>query len=134
MLDLHVDAFAFAFDKRYSPLLALAGITPDTARVEISDDRLTVSFGRWGLDTPLTNVSSVEVTGGYRWYRAIGLRLSLADGGVTFGTNTDRGLCVLFQESLPPVIPMVKRHPEMTVTVADVEALEAVLRRRADLA
>ena len=48
-------------------------------------DRL---FGPWVCRTAPSNVRAVSLTGPYRWYRAIGPRLSLADHGLTFGTTT----------------------------------------------
>jgi hypothetical protein len=129
-----VDVYPFAFDKKFAALLGVTGIRPETTRVEVTDDRLVVTFGRWGVDTPLANISCLKVTSGYRWYRAVGLRGSMVDGGVTFGTNADRGLCILFHERVPPVLPVLGAHPGLTVTVADVDGLEATLRRRLDLA
>jgi hypothetical protein len=66
------------------------------------------------------------VTGPYRWYTAMGLRLSRADDGVTFGTNHDRGVCVHFRERVPPVIGR-RRHSALTVTVEDCAGLVAAI-------
>ena len=60
------------------------------------------------------------MTGPYRWYRAIGPRLSLADHGLTFGTSAARGVCLLLREPVPGIDPLgVIRHPGLTLTVAD---------------
>jgi hypothetical protein len=130
-----VETFDFGFDPRYRRWLALLGIRPDTAVLALTDDdRLSVTFGRWRLDTPLSNVVGTQVTGGYQWYKAIGARGSFADRGVTFGTNCDRGICALFREPVPCLLPgRSMLHPGMTATVADCDRLVASLEERCDL-
>lgn len=123
--------FPFAFDSRYRTLLGVLGVKPDNAEVAITDDdRLQVRFGRWRLDTPLSNVTCVQRTGGYSWYKAIGARGSFADRGVTFGTNCDEGVCTEFREPVPALFGKRFLHPGMTVTVADPDALVALLEER----
>lgn len=109
-------------------LLLPFGVAPANSFVTLDDSSLRVAFGPFGMETGIENLTGFETSGGYRWYRAVGLRLSLTDNGVTFGTNTDRGLCVRFDEPIEKVVPVARgRHPGMTVTVADVEALAAAL-------
>jgi hypothetical protein len=126
--------FAFAFDPRYRAPLAVLGVRPQTATVVAGRDVLRVRFGPWFLDTTLDNVADVVVDGPYRPYRVIGPHLSLADRGVTFGTNADAGVCVSFHE---PVGALAGRrrlqHPNLTVTVVDPAGLAQLLRVRADL-
>jgi hypothetical protein len=126
-----VDTFEFDFAERYRPLLRLLGVTPDTALVTVSDDDLRVRFGRWRLRTSMTNVVGVERSGDYRWFKAIGARGSFADKGVTFGTNTDAGVCVRFAEPVSALLPGdVMPHPGMTVTVADPDGFAAAVESR----
>jgi hypothetical protein len=71
------------------------------------------------------------VTGPYRWYTAIGVRGSFADSGLTFGSSTRGGVCVLFDEPVRGLDPFgLRRHEGLTVTVARREELAASLRRR----
>lgn len=130
-----METFDFAFDPRYRRLLALLGVRPDTAVLSLTDDgRLVVRFGPWCLDTPLANVVGTRATGGYHWFKAIGARGSFADGGVTFGTTCERGVCVLFREPVPALLPFgAMPHPGMTATVADCDRLTASLEARCDL-
>lgn len=126
-----METFEFAFAERHRPLLRLIGITPNTALVTVSDEELRVRFGRWRLSTPIANIEGLEQSGDYRWFKAIGARGSLADKGVTFGTNTDRGVCVCFHEPVSALLPgNLMAHPAMTVTVADPEGLTAALESR----
>ena len=88
-------------------------------------------FGGWKLSTPISNCTGTCLTEGYRWFKAIGARGSFKDKGVTFGTATDRGVCVLFAEPVAALVPgNLMKHPGCTVTVADCEGLIAALERR----
>jgi hypothetical protein len=123
-LDRPVLRFAFEFDPKYTAALALIGVTPGRAYVEVGGDVLRARFGPAGVRTPLANVRSAQVTGPYRAYRAIGIRLSLSDRGVTFGSTTAGGVCIAFAEPVRGVDPRHwLRHPGLTVTVADREGL-----------
>jgi hypothetical protein len=126
-----MDVFPFAFDERYRVMLRLIGVHPGNADVTVDDDELRVRFGLWRLHTPLSNITGMEFSGGYTWYRVIGARGSFADRGLTFGTNVERGMCVKFAEPVAALVPgdMLK-HPGMTVTVADVDGLSEALRTR----
>jgi hypothetical protein len=121
--------FSFAFEPRFEPLLFAIGVTPRTAWVDVDDERIDARFGPWTCTTPRSNVREVCLTGPYRWYTAIGARLSLADRGLTFGTTPRGGVCMLFREPVTGLDPFgAWRHPGLTVTVADAEGLAACLR------
>jgi hypothetical protein len=123
-----VPSFPFRFDPRFMVMLRLGGITPATSVVEISDDAFEARFGRWAVVTPTTNLARFEVTGDYRWYRAIGVRSSLADRGLTFGSNADAGVCVCFHQPVHSSGPLLFAvHTALTVTVADVDGLADAL-------
>lgn len=122
--------FAFDFEGRYRLPARVFGITPGSAKVVVTDDELLVRFGPWWLRTPLTNITGTQVTGDYAWYRTSGpAHLSLVDRGITFATNSSRGLCISFAEPVRAIEPTgVLRHPGATVTVADPEALAQAVR------
>lgn len=125
-----VERFELAFDRQLRPLARIFGVTPDNAYVEVGDERLTIRFGHWSLQTPLANVADTTVTGPYLWWKVAGpARLSLADGGITFGTSAEAGLCISFHEPVPALAPTPAiRHGSATVTVADPDALAERLR------
>lgn len=126
-----MDTFPFAFESRYAWLLKPLGVNPDNSSVVLTADDIEVKFGRFGMKTPLSNISGIERSGGYRFYKAIGLRGSLVDSGVTFGTTTKAGVCLKFIEKIPKVLPMPKDgHRGMTVTVAEPDAFIAALADR----
>ena len=125
--------FAFRFDIRYRPALLALGVHPGNAEVILDDESLEVRFGRWRIATPVDNVSCLEVTGPYKGYRAIGIRGSRVDNGITFGTSTAGGVCVLFHEPVPALLPGLRPHPGMTVTVADLAGFASAVAERAGI-
>jgi len=127
---LSTRTFSFAFDPRFRPLLAMLGIRPGNSEVVVDDERFLARFGRWEARTSLTNLAEVSIARDYRWYRAIGPRASVADRGVSFGSNAQAGVCVRFHTPIPVLFGQRVRHPGLTVTVADPEALAAELERR----
>ncbi len=102
--------------------------------VEVTDVLLIARFGPWSVETPLDNVLSAAVGGPYRPVDVIGPpRVSLADGGLTFATNLRKGVCIRFYDPVRGIEPSGRvRHPSLTVTVADCEALMKQLRPRPD--
>jgi hypothetical protein len=129
-----VEQFHFEFEPRYRALLALLGVTPGTATVTLDADRMVARFGFWTCVTTFDNVREVCTTGPYRGYRAIGPRGSMADRGLTFGSTTAGGVCMLFREPVHGLDPFgAIDHPGLTVTVADRERFATSLRRRAGL-
>ena len=126
-----IDTFEFAFEPRYARLLRFGGLTPETTLVTVTDDELRVRFGGWKLSTPLENCTGTCLTEGYRWFKAIGARGSFKDKGVTFGTSTERGVCILFAEPVSALVPgNLMKHPGCTVTVEDCEGLRDAFERR----
>ncbi len=121
--------FDFAFTPRYRALSRPFGVKPENAWVEVGEKTLDVRFGPWRLSTPVENVSGTAVTGPYALWKTAGpARLAVTDRGLTFATNGDRGVRISFREPVRGIEPLgVLRHPELTVTVADVEALASLL-------
>ena len=115
--------FPYRFDDRYKFLWWPLGAREGKHGVTLTDDgRFRATYGRWTLDTPMSNVSGGHVTDSYRWYTAVGARLSMVDDGLTFGTNRDRGVCVHFDDRVKRVIGF-KDHSALTVTVDDCQGL-----------
>ncbi len=120
--------FGYAVDRRYLPVLLPFLLRPWRDGVTLTADGLFVAtFGVVRLTTPLANVDGAHVTGSYRWWTACGVRMSFVDDGLTFGTNSRRGVCVHFSEKVRSSLPG-RSHSALTVTVADVAGLESALR------
>ncbi len=128
-----METFDFDFDPRFERYLSLVGVRPNNSRVTIDDDHLCVEFGPWRLTTPMSNITGFQRSGDYKWYRAIGARGSFKDGGITFGTTCDQGVCTKFRCPEPALMPFgLMKHPGMTVTLADPDGFVAALERRID--
>jgi hypothetical protein len=98
--------------------------------LELDADGLRVRLGPWLVTTPLRNLAGAEVVGPFSAFRAIGVRLSLADRGLTFGTTTERGVCLRFHEPVPGIEPWgLLRHPGLTVTVAEPDLVAAAVNK-----
>ena len=125
--------FEFDFDPRYRWLALLYGATEKRAEVRVTDDLLQARFGFVRFETPLTNVKTIERTGPYRWWKAIGVRTSLADKGLTFGSTAAGGICMTFASPVPakPRFGRLK-HPGLTLTVKDRDGLIEAIRPSTD--
>ena len=125
-----VTEFSFRFDLVHRVVALPFAIGPSTACVFVSTDILDARFGPWRVTTPLANVDAVNRTGPYGPLRTVGpARWSLADGGLTFATNAQAGLCIRFLEPVSGLEPMgILRHPGLTVTVADISGLADAIR------
>ena len=124
------ERFTFAFDWRFRLPLATLGIRPSTCEVVLTDQLFDARFGPFRLQTPRENIRDVCITGPYTLIKAIGPRGSKVDHGATFGTNADRGVCVVFHEPVGALLGRDRfRHPGLTVTVGDPEGLARSLRR-----
>jgi hypothetical protein len=117
------DHFAYAIDKRYLPVLMPFLLRPAKDGVTLTDEgTFRATFGVFKVETPLSNITGAHVTRNYRWWTAVGVRMSRADDGLTFGTNHDAGVCIHFAERVRSPLRR-SGHSALTVTVADVDAL-----------
>ena len=127
-----IERFGFAFASAYRLPARVFGVVPRTAWVEVGEEMLEARFGPWRVSTSLTNVTDVAVTGPYAFWKTAGpARLAVTDKGLTFATNGDRGVLISLRTPVRGLDPLgVLRHPELTVTVAEVDRLAELLRRR----
>jgi hypothetical protein len=122
-----VTTFNYAIDKRYLPVLLPFLLRPAKDGVTITDEgSFVATFGLFKVRTSLANITGAHVTRNYRWWTAFGVRMSRADDGLTFGTNHDGGVCIHFAEKVPSALRR-SGHSALTVTVADLNGLTAVL-------
>jgi hypothetical protein len=121
--------FPYAVDTRLAPFWLPYGVRPGKDGVTITDDaKFRATYGLFpALETPLDNIDDGHVTRGYRWWTAAGVRRSFADGGLTFGTNRDAGVCVHFRKPVRSLLAPTG-HSALTVTVVDVDGLADRLR------
>lgn len=123
--------FQYDLDNRWTALFMMLGVGSGDG-VEVTAGRnLIATFGRVRIETTVDNVDHTLVTGPHRWYTAVGLRLSFADDGITFGTNHRTGLCIAFVERVPKVLGL-KDHASLWVSVADPNGLAAAIEAAKD--
>jgi hypothetical protein len=117
--------FPFAFAPAYRASELPFAITPARAWVAVSATHFDARFGPWRVSTPLANVRGAEITGPYRFIKTAGpARLAITDRGLTFATNGKHGVRVDFHEPVRGLDPLgLLRHPELTVTIEDLEGL-----------
>jgi hypothetical protein len=132
----HIERFAFCFTRTYRLPARAFGVSPTTAFVDVGDGELDAHFGPWRVSTPLANITDVTVAGPYAFSKTAGpARLAITDRGLTFATNGDRGVLISFRIPVRGLDPLgILRHPELTVTVADVDRLAKRLRARSKYA
>jgi len=119
--------FPYAFSKKLAPLWVPFGLRPSKDGVTLTDDgRFVATYGVLRIETPIDNIDDAHITTGYRWWTAIGARISFADDGLTFGTNPDGGVCVHFGQKVASVLRR-SGHSALTVTVLDLPGLLAAI-------
>jgi hypothetical protein len=118
--------FPYEIDERFVPVWLACGLRRKTDGVTISDDgTFLATLGWFRLLTTTDNVDGAHITRDYRWWTAVGMRMSMKDDGLTFGTNSRAGVCVHFKERVHVLAP--RPHSALTVTVADPEGLVEAL-------
>ena len=125
--DEHGRHFAYRYETRLAPMWLAFRAWPSTQGVTVTDDgRLVARYGPFRVDAPLTQIQDAHITGPYRWWTAVGARLSLTDDGLTFGTNATQGVCIHFEPRIHRVLGL-RDHSALNVTVDDCEGLVAAL-------
>ncbi len=117
--------FEYLLDNRFWAVWKGFGVGRNDG-VILDGETFTATYGYLRFSTPLTNIDGGHITENYRWWTSVGVRLSFADNGLTFGTNNKRGVCVHFAEPVQWKIPG-RRHSAITVTVKDCEGLVAAI-------
>ena len=120
--------FPYRFDKRWSALFFALGVKDKDGVSITGKGEFIATFGRFKVKTTLDNIDHTLITGPHRWYTAVGLRLSLTNDGLTFGTNHRKGLSIAFVDRIPKVIGF-RKHSTLWVSVADPEGLAAAIGR-----
>ena len=117
--------FRLQRDEPWPALLLPLGVSSRDG-VTVDDETVRATFGFWSIETPRSNVIGAARTETASWWKAVGLRLSLADDGVTFGSSPRNGVCIEFAERVGPVVGF-RRHSSLWISVADPDGLVAEL-------
>ncbi len=118
--------FPYDFESKYRVLWRFSGADEAVDGVTLTDDTFTATYGKKKVETPRANITGAHITRDYSWVKAIGIRGSLKDDGLTFATATRGGVCVHFGERVQRIVGF-KPHSAITVTVQDLEGLVTAL-------
>jgi hypothetical protein len=118
--------FPYRYDSRLAPFWLPFRPWPGPQGITLTEGRFIARYGPFRVDVPLSQVNGAHITGPYRWWTAVGPRISMVDDGLTFGTNAAAGVCIHFEPRIRRIIGS-RDHSALTVTVADTRALLAAL-------
>lgn len=98
------------------------------AYARLDAGQVSARFGFFAVSTPLANVESWQISGPYRWWRAIGLRGTVGQPEMTFGGSAHGGICLALRQRLP-----LRWWPwdlsRLYLTLDDLEGFAAELER-----
>lgn len=105
------------------PLLLLFGVRADNAYVDLGTD-LDAHFGFYRMRTPVANILRWRIEGPWLWVTAIGVRMGIRHGDISFDGTHKGGIRLDFREPVPwgP-----RRVPVLYVTVEDLQGFAAAL-------
>ena len=122
MVDDSRQVYPYQVDRRYLPVLLVFGFRPGHDSVRLEGDTFIATFGFVKVRTHRGNISGAHITRNYRWWTAVGARMSFVDDGLTLGTNHDAGVCIHFIRPVPSALRR-SGHSALTATVADLDGL-----------
>ena len=65
-------------------VLLLWGVREGHRQVTLTNDHIEVRFGWFGATIPVADIERWDITGPYRWYRAIGVRHTVFSQDISF--------------------------------------------------
>lgn len=118
--------FPIRIGRRSRPVVRLFGASPETAWAELDGD-LEIRFGRFRIRTPVSNLARWRIEGPFVWIKAIGVRMSLRGGDVSFAGSAHGGVRIDLVERVRwgPF-----RVPAVWIGADDLDGLAAELLRR----
>lgn len=120
----HTLRFPIRLEPALRPILLLFGVRRGRATVRLDDQRLVARFGFLAAETPLANIAGWDITGPYRWWRAVGVRRTLGTHDLSFGGSAHGGVCLHFREAVRVGRLSVT---DLYLTVDDLEGLGRAL-------
>ena len=118
--------FPIRIGRRSRLYLRLWTVRLETAFAELNGD-IAVQFGRFRFSAPIANIASWRIEGPWLWVTAIGVRMSVRHGDVSFAGSPHGGVRIDFLERVRwgPF-----RVPAIYVGADDLDGLAAELSRR----
>lgn len=119
--------FPIRLQRGLRPILLFFGVRRGNAFAAVDGDRLIAKFGFFGAETTLANIERWDITGPYRWWRAVGVRATLGKRDLTFGGSAHGGVRVRFRERVRISRLQIQ---ELYLTTDDLEGFGAALTAR----
>jgi len=121
--------FPMRLGRRSRPLLRLFGVTGvENAYVDVDEESLVARFGWMEVRVPLSNIAGWRIEGPWAWITAIGIRMSIRHGDLSFAGSPRGGVRLDFKDGVKvgPLRPL----PALYVGVDDLEGLARLLESR----
>lgn len=109
------------------PILILFGVRTHTADVRLDEERIVARFGFFTAESAISNIVRWDITGPYRWWRAVGVRRTVGTHDLSFGGSAHGGVCLHFRERVRIGRLSVS---DLYLTVDDLAGLGAALAAR----
>src|SRR5688500_2825100 len=90
--------FPIGLERGLRPIHFLFGARRSNECVTMDGGRLIARFGFCRAETTIANIERWDITGPYRWWRAVGVRKTLGKPELTFGGSAHGGVRVRFRE------------------------------------
>lgn len=119
--------FPIRLQTALAPILLLFGVRPGNATVLLDGGRLAAHFGFFHAQTTLANIARWDITGPYRWWRAVGVRRTIGTRDLSFGGSAHGGVRLLFRQ---PILVGRFGVTDLYLTVDDLLGLGAALTER----
>jgi len=119
--------FPMRLGRRSWPLLRLFGVKGvENAYVDVDASSIVARFGWMEVRVPLSNIAGWRIEGPWQWITAIGIRMSIRHGDLSFAGSPRGGVRMDFKEGVKvgPLRPL----PALYVGVEDLEGLAALLQ------
>ena len=120
----HHRRFPIRIGRKSRPLLLLWGVRGDATAYADLNDHVAARFGFFRMRTPLSNVARWRIEGPWLWLTAIGVRIGLRHGDLSFCGSHRGGVRLDFNER---VRWGLLRVPALYVGVEDLEGFAAAL-------
>jgi hypothetical protein len=104
------------------------GVREGHREVVVDEDRLSSRFGWVSAEIALADIERWDITGPYRWYRAIGTRHTLFRQDISFCGDTTGAVRLWLRR--PRRISFVRRVDQVYLGVEDLEGLAGLLTER----
>ena len=118
--------FPIRVERRYRSILRIFGVRPGNAYVDLGET-VEARFGWAHVSTPVANITRWSIEGPWRAITALGVRMSIRHGDLTFGGSPVGGVRIDFRERVPY---WRFRLPALYVTVEDLEGFGRALAAR----